>query len=258
MRLRQFVFVAEDLKSAAVNIGATLGLPVCYNDPGVGRFGLHNALLPIGGDLIEVVAPTREGTTAGRYLQRRGGDGGYMIILQCDDAVAHRDRIAKLGVREIWRHDDDDCHATHFHPADVPGAILSIDDMGPEGDPKELMSRWKWAGPNWQAFVQDHITKALSAVEIQADNPDAVAERWAEVLDMPLVQINGMPAIQLDNAHIRFATDTDGRGLGIGAIDVVPADRENILEMADKFELRHKSDHEVDQLMICGVRVNLV
>jgi hypothetical protein len=61
MRLRQFVFVAEDLKAAVVDIGATLGLPVCFNDPGVGRFGLHNALLPIGGDLIEVVAPIREG-----------------------------------------------------------------------------------------------------------------------------------------------------------------------------------------------------
>ncbi len=64
MRLRQFVFVAEDLKAAVVDIGATLGLPVCFNDPNVGRFGLQNALLPIG------------------------GDGGYMIILQCDDAVA--------------------------------------------------------------------------------------------------------------------------------------------------------------------------
>ncbi len=143
MRLRQFVFVAEDLKAAVVDIGATLGLPVCFNDPGVGRFGLHNALLPIGADLIEVVAPIREGTTAGRYLQRRGGDGGYMIILQCDDAVAQRERIAELGVRDIWRHDDDDCHATHFHPADVPGAILSIDDMGPDGDHREKMSRWK-------------------------------------------------------------------------------------------------------------------
>ncbi len=75
MRLRQFVFVAEGLKAAVVDIGATLGLPVCFNDPNVGRFGLQNALLPIG------------------------GDGGYMIILQCDDAVAQRERIAELEVR---------------------------------------------------------------------------------------------------------------------------------------------------------------
>ena len=254
MRLRQFVFVAEDLKSAVVDIGATLGLSVCYNDPNVGAFGLHNALLPIGGDLIEVVAPIQEGTTAGRYLERRQGNGGYMIILECRDGLAARERIAALGVRDIWRHDADDCHATHFHPADVPGAILSIDDMGPEGNPDEELSRWKWAGPNWQEFVQTNVTKALTAVEIQADNPDAVAERWAQVLDQPVESINGVPAVRLDNADIRFVPETDGRGLGISAIDVRPADRDNILAMADKMGLRQ----EDGQIMLCGVRVNLV
>ena len=123
MRLRQFVFVAVDLKAAVVDIGATLGLPVCFNDPNVGRFGLQNVLLPIG------------------------GDGGYMIILQCDDAVAQRKRIAELEVRDIWRHDGDDCHATHFHPADVPGAILSIDDMAPDGDYREKCLAGNEPGP---------------------------------------------------------------------------------------------------------------
>ncbi len=254
MRLRQFVFVAEDLKSAVVDIGATLGLAVCHNDPNVGAFGLQNALLPIGGDLIEVVAPIQEGTTAGRYLERRQGNGGYMLIMECGDALAERERISALGVRDIWRHDADDCHATHFHPADVPGAILSIDDMGPEGDPAGELPRWKWAGPNWREFVQTHATKALTGVEIQSDNPDATAKRWAEVLDRPLDSVVGMPAVKLDNAHIRFAPDTDGRGVGIGAMDILPADRDNILAMAEKRGLR-RSD---DQIMLCGVRVNLV
>jgi hypothetical protein len=254
MRLRQFVFVAEDLKKAVVDIGATLGLAVCYKDPNVGEFGLHNALLPIGSDLIEVVAPTREGTTAGRYLERRKGDGGYMIIMECDDALAHRERILGLGVRAVWRHDEDDAHATHFHPADVPGAILSIDDMGPEGNPAEKLSRWKWAGPNWQEFVQTQDTEALTAVEIQSDDVDALAKRWGEVLDRPVESINGVPAVQLDNAHIRFVPDTDGRGVGISAIDVLPANRDNILAMADKMGLRQGEN----QFMLCGVRVNLV
>jgi len=63
-----------------------------------------------------------------------------------------------------------------------------------------------------------------------------------------------MPAVKLDNAHIRFSTDTDGRGVGICAIDVLPADRANILAMADKMELRQGDN----QIMLCGVRVNLV
>jgi hypothetical protein len=159
-----------------------------------------------------------------------------------------------MGVRDIWRHDGDDCHATHFHPKDVPGAILSIDDMGPEGNPDEELSRWKWAGPNWQEFVQTQDTKALTAVEIQSDDPDTLAARWAEILDMSVASIDGKPAVQLDNAHIRFVADTDGRGVGISAIDVRPANRENILRVADKLDLVGPDD----QIMLCGVRVNLV
>ena len=50
------------------------GVRVCHRDPEVGQFGLHNALMPFGTSFVEVVAPLREGTTAGRYLERRKGD----------------------------------------------------------------------------------------------------------------------------------------------------------------------------------------
>ena len=52
---------------------------------GVEKYGLVNALMPIGNSFLEVVAPTREGTAAGRCLERRDGEGGYMVILECDD-----------------------------------------------------------------------------------------------------------------------------------------------------------------------------
>ena len=58
---------------------------VSFNDPGVGHFGLENAVIPIGNDFLEVVSPVEENTTAGRFLDKRNGDGGYMIIIQVDD-----------------------------------------------------------------------------------------------------------------------------------------------------------------------------
>ncbi|MDP6342811.1 MAG: VOC family protein [Alphaproteobacteria bacterium] len=253
MRLRQFVFVAGELAPAVDDITAVLGLSVCFKDPNVGHFGLENALLPIGGNLLEVVAPVQDGTTAGRYLERRGGDGGYMVILQCGDAMAERRRIAELGVRDVWRHDDDDATATHFHPADVPGAILSIDDMGPDVDWHDDLARWKWAGPDWQAHVRTGVTQAITGVEIQADNPDAVAERWSAVLDRPLTTAASGPAIDLDNARLRFVADTDGRGLGVSGIDILPQDRPTILAAAEARGLRQGDD----RIMLCGVRVNL-
>ena len=78
--------------------------------------------------------------------------------------------------------------------------------------------------------------------------------RVREVLDRPVESINGVPGVKLDNADIRFVPDADGRGTGIRAIDVLPANRDNILAMADKMELRQGEN----QIMLCGVLVNLV
>ena len=57
-----------------------LGLDEPFRDPGVGVFGLENAVFAVGDTFLEVVAPVQPDTTAGRYLQRRGGDSGYMAI----------------------------------------------------------------------------------------------------------------------------------------------------------------------------------
>src|SRR3954451_23570004 len=102
MRLRQVALVAADLDAVVGSLCTALGVDVTYRDPGVGEFGLHNALLTFGDTFLEVVSPTRDGTTAGRYLTRRGGDGGYMVILQCDDLERERERVAGLGVRTVW------------------------------------------------------------------------------------------------------------------------------------------------------------
>src|SRR2546423_1234751 len=126
MRLRQVALVAHDLEPVVKELSDVLGVGVCYRDPGVGLFGLHNALFTIGDTFLEVVSPVRDGTTAGRYLERRGGDSGYMVILQSDDLDADRARVTQLGVRVVWQADRPNIRGTHLHPADVGGAILSL------------------------------------------------------------------------------------------------------------------------------------
>jgi hypothetical protein len=254
MRLRQFVFVAEKLKPAVDDITAVLGLNVCFNDPGVGKFGLENALLPINGNFLEIVAPVQEGTTAGRYLARRGGDGGYMVILQCADAEKERERIAALGVRDVWRHDGEDVIATHYHPGDVPGAILSIDTMHPGSNFHREASYWKWAGPDWTEYVRTDVTQAIVAVEIQASNPVSVASQWGKVLGRPVKAGAQGPEVAFDNARIRFVSERDDHGLGVSAIDVVPQDRDRILAAAEARGLLLDDQ----QISLCGVRVNLI
>src|SRR5882724_3892328 len=101
LRMRQICLVARELEPVVETFHEVFGLEVCHRDPGVGKFGLENALFPVGDGYLEVVVPVRDGTTAGRYLDRRGGDGGYMVITQCggDDLAARRARCETVGVR---------------------------------------------------------------------------------------------------------------------------------------------------------------
>jgi hypothetical protein len=252
--MRQFVFVVEKLAPAVADIEAVLGIQSCYQDLGVGSFGLENALLPINGNLIEVVAPIEDGTTAGRYLERRGGDGGYMIILQCANAIAERERITAAGIRQIWENDSEIVNATHFHPADVPGAILSIDTMYPGSNYHREASFWKWSGPDWQEYIKTDVVQAITAIEIQAGDPAEVAQIWGKVLDRPVTMGARGREVALDNNTLRFVDLRDDRGTGISAIDVLPQNRQHIQETAAARGLTDGNG----QIMLCGVRVNLI
>jgi hypothetical protein len=60
IRLRQIALVAHSLDQAITDISAALDVDVIYRDPGVGFFGLHNALFCIGDQFLEVVSPFRK------------------------------------------------------------------------------------------------------------------------------------------------------------------------------------------------------
>jgi hypothetical protein len=48
LRLRQICLIARALEPALTDLGDVLGLSICYRDGNVGKYGLVNALLPIG------------------------------------------------------------------------------------------------------------------------------------------------------------------------------------------------------------------
>lgn len=213
IRLRQVALVAADLEPVVTAIAEALGLEVGFRDPGIGEFGLVNAVMPVGEHFLEVVAPVQPGTTAGRLLDKRGGDGGYMVIVQCDDLARRRARLPDLGVRVVWRADLADIAGTHLHPRDVGGAILSIDEARP-------WESWTWAGPEWTDHQATDVVSAITGVVVGADDPDAMAARWAEVLDAP---VDGR-VVSLDEGRIAFEP-AGTRGEGVDAVELLATDR---------------------------------
>lgn len=255
IRLRQICLVAEKLAPVLEDFKAVLGLEVCFKDPEVAVFGLENSLMPVGNNFIEVVAPVKENTAAGRYLKRRNGDGGYMVICQCDShktQLAHKQRAAALNIRLVLDHDAKGFHAMQLHPADTGGAFFEI-DWDYKGEPE---GNWMPAGgAKWPAARRTEVVSGYTAVELQSADPRGLAERWAKIADVALrTDARGRLELPLANAAIRFVEATDGRGEGLGGIDVIASDRKRLLEAAQQRGLR-VSDSQVN---ICGTRFYLV
>jgi hypothetical protein len=174
IRLRQVALVARDLETVVAELCERLGLSVCFHDPGVAEFGLHNALMVIGDQFLEVVSPTTDGTTAGRLLDKRSGDGGYMAIFEVDDLDDRLTRLADRNVRVVWGIDLPDIRGRHLHPRDVGGAIVSLDQPEPSGS-------WRWAGPDWTAHHDNQVVTAIAGVVVGANDPEAMRARWTDL-----------------------------------------------------------------------------
>jgi hypothetical protein len=253
LRLRQIALVAPELEPAVEELQDLFGLQVCYRDPGVAHFGLVNALLPLGNQLVEIVAPFREGTTGGRYLERRGGAGGYMVITQCDDHAPRRKHVEELGIRIVGQFATHEFINMQMHPKDTGGSFFEIDQQLGE---RALEADGPWdpaGGANWKSARNTTRVAHIAAAEIQADDPNTVAERWAQIAQLDLIR-KPVPTLQLDNATVRFVPCTDGRPEGLGGLDIVCNDRAAVLAAAEK----RKTKVVGNQIMAVGMRFNLL
>lgn len=247
MRLRQIALVGKDLDAIRDDITAVLGLGPAYADPGVGKYGLRNQVWPVGDTFLEVVSPKEDGTTAGRLLDKRHGDGGYMAIFQTDDIEKARARIAAAKIRVVDQIDRGGASFTHLHPKDVPGAIVSVDAM----EPKE---RWEWGGPSWRDNVKTDVAVEIRGCEIQGEDPDAISQRWAEALGASREQTAAGWRIPVDGGEIRFVALKDGRGEGLREFDVAVRDPAAV-------KARAKARGCLDaagEVVLCGTAARLV
>ena len=130
------------------------------------------------------------------------------------DLAAALRRVAGLGVRVVWTAELPDIAATHLHPGDVPGAIVSLDWADPE-------QSWRWAGPSWTGRVPDHAPGGVTGLTIEVSDPAGAARRWAEVLGIPALG-SGHTTVELPDPgqRLRFVPAPGGRGEGITEVTI--------------------------------------
>ncbi|MFP6581714.1 MAG: VOC family protein [Candidatus Hydrogenedentota bacterium] len=246
MRLRQIALVARDLEPVENKICAVFGTSISFRDPGVGKYGLINCLIPFGNTFLEVVCPSQEGTTAGRLLDRRGGDGGYMVLNQVDSLDGFEEKMEAVNVRIVESLNLPDAQGRHLHPRDIGAAIVSIDTMTPP-------ESWKWGGPDWQSHVHTKVAGEIVGVDLQSSDPAALAQRWAEVLDCPLDTSGAHPTVQMDAGFVRCIPDTDGRGDGVSGLHIKINDRAKLEANAAAQNVSITDD----TLELCGTTFHL-
>jgi hypothetical protein len=95
---------------------------------------------------------------------------------------------------------------------------------------------------------------AITAAELQCDDPDKVAARWAEIVEIEAANIDGTPIIPLDNATLRFVPLRDDRGEGLAGIDLACNDANKVKDNAAKRGLPVYDDYVELVGMRCYLR----
>ena len=229
MRIRQIVFAAADLQRSSDLIAKLFGLSAPYADPGVAEFGIANAVFCFGDQFIEVISPTRPNpadTACGRHLQRHG-DSGYMLILQTADLDADRTRFAASGVRSVWQSDHDDIRATHLHPKDIGGAIVSVDQPQPPAS-------WRWGGPDWRVQHGSAGQQRIRGIQLHSAQPQTLALGWSKVLGLaePVADSDGWRLAMTDGFAEFMPNNSANAAEGIAGFTLAVADRDAVLARA--------------------------
>ena len=114
----------------------------------------------------------------------------------------------------VWTADLTDMAATHLHPRDVPGAIVSLDWAAPE-------ESWRWAGPSWTGRAPEHAPGGVTGLTIEVSDPPAAARRWAAVLGIPAGGGHTAETVLPESGQrLRFVPARAGHGQGITAVTI--------------------------------------
>jgi len=249
LRLRQICLVAPHLEPVISDIAGIMGLSVCYRDGNVAKYGLENALLPVDTILLEVVAPTKPGTAAGRFLDKTGGRGGYMAIFCCDDPDVRGANANKMGVRTANVITHAPYHGVQLHPRDCRAAFIEFNHTDGSDD---ILGCYPPAGPDWQKSIRKDVTLVLTGVEMQSPEPQGLAEHWGRIIEIPVSKNQaGEPELKLPNADFRFVK---------GAGDLMSGLTFKVTNVAAVLAAARAKGHAVtdNSFDLCGVTFRLV
>lgn len=223
VRIRQIALCTDDIWREEQHIVAELGVAAVHRDP-PNVFKMRNSVFAVGDTFLEVLQPESDDAPSARFLTRRGGPGGYMLIMQVDDLADARARVEALDIRIVHDAEPARVHgvgaaALHLHPGDTGGTLMSFDQMDPT-------DAWAWAGCSWRSHVHTDVVASIVGAELTSGDPDRLATRFGQLVDRSVaadrsigldggrVSIVGGPADQPDRLSAVEMRTTDAGRVG--------------------------------------------
>ncbi|MBL0730963.1 VOC family protein [Piscinibacter sp. HJYY11] len=247
LRLRQICLLAPELEPAVEQVRRIFGVDVCHRDEAVAKYGLVNALFVFGHQFLEIVAPTRDGAAAGRFLERTGAQGGgYMAIFDTHDPERRQALVESLNVRIAHVMDAPGFHGIQLHPRDARATMLEFD----RSDGNERLDGAYWpAGPHWLAHQRLDRVSGIPWIEVETPDVNGLAVHWARIVDVPIaVDDDDATVLHFDLGGVRFLPGTPER---LAALHVEVADPAAVLAAARAEGVAV----EGDRFVFCGVRM---
>jgi hypothetical protein len=252
LRLRQLCLVAAELEPVVDAVHTIFGLQVCHRDPGVAKYGLANALFVCGHQFLEIVAPTRDGTAAGRFLQRTGGRGGYIAIFDTHDPERRRAHVQTLGLRIANMMAYPDFYGIQLHPADCRATMLEFDRSA--GNDSLDGAYWP-AGPHWRDEQRLDRVSGLPCIEVQSPDPSDLATHWSRIIETPVARnAQGEPVMRFELGGVRFVRAPAGEPERFSALHIDVADAPRVLQAAHAWGCALDGTSTDRGFMLAGVR----
>lgn len=221
-RLRHYVIAAKNMDAVCRQLYDLLQVEPVGKPPGNSptlAFGFDTRMIRVGTTMLEIVSPVREPHQLHTFFAERGGDGGFMVVLQTYDDDALLARAAANG------------HKLAFEIPDFRGQHLMQFDYKTFGTRFEFYKytpedNW-WGNPLHGDYNDPKAAEDILGGEVAVPDPAAIAATAAATF---LARQEGSTVHFIDR-RIDFVASGDGPR-GLTAIYLKARDRNRVGETA--------------------------
>jgi hypothetical protein len=221
-RIRHYVLATRDMNFVNDQLYEFLGMPAMPKPPGPGTteaYGFYSTMMKVGTTMLEIVQPMKPDHHLAKWLDERGGDGGYMVVMQAFDDTA---LLARAKAEGLTLTRDMIFRGQHMMQFDYKrfGTHFELYKYAPEDN-------W-WGDPLGRNYPPARVASEMLGCDVAVENGAEIADQIARLF---LGQREGASTVRFDNRPVNFVP-VKGKARGLVAIDLKARQPERVGDWA--------------------------